>query len=175
MSKALRQEIESAFSGLEVPFNGFSMPRKNFFLGKELKYGRESRDRLTRLFLKEKGKYNDALVHERLSVEGAVKTLQGPLLHFTYRSLAHAKEKMKKYAQLGAQQLHDSGKSRSALLIALAYPVYFVKHYLVYGNILNGTAGLQWSKLMANYHTQKLVVELLPMHYLVHVSFPLLM
>lgn len=157
VSQELRQEIESAFSGKEVPFNGFSFPRKNFFLGSELKYGRESRDRLTRLFRKGKGKYNEALVHETLHVEGAVKLLQGPLLHYTYRNLAHAKAKMKKYAQLGAQQLQQRGKSRSALMIALAYPVYFAKHYVVYGNILNGMVGFQWSRLMAKYHTQKYI------------------
>ena len=42
-------------------------------------------------------------------------------------------------------------------MIALAYPVYFAKHYVVYGNILNGMVGFQWSRLMAKYHTQKYI------------------
>lgn len=154
VSKALATEITKTISSVNQP-SAYSIPRKNYFLGQPLKYGREGKDRLVRLFQKGKASYDNALVHERMDVAGQIKKLNSPLYHYTYRDLDHAKEKMNKYATLGAKALQNKGKSRSLLAIIMLHPIYFLKHYLVYGNILNGKIGWTWSKLMASYHTLK--------------------
>jgi len=154
VSVTLAEEIKTIFS-VQPQYSSYFLRRKNFFLGQELKFGREAKDLLIRLFKKKVGVYSDAIVHEVMQVQGESGKLKEPLNHFTYRSLQHAQEKMQKYAALGATQLKEKGRSRALWLIQLLHPFYFIKHYLFYGNIWNGKVGWQWSKLMAGYHTLK--------------------
>lgn len=143
--RATRQEV----------FDGFYICRQNFFLGKPLKYGKESKDWLLRLFKKGMAQYGDQLVHEQMEVPEKTTRIEGKLLHYTYKSWEHAIEKMDKYAALGAQELRKKNKTRASWLTYLLQPFYFLKHYIVNGNIWNGITGWRWSKLMAYYHTQK--------------------
>jgi len=132
-----------------------NIPRKHVFLGKLFKYGKESKDLLPRLFNRNFAHYDDALVHEKLVINGPSKSLKNPLLHNTYRNWEHAKEKMDKYAQLGADELQRKNKKRPLWLVYLSYPFYFFKHYFIYLNFLNGSEGLKWSLLVSNYHFKK--------------------
>ncbi|MBN1615124.1 MAG: glycosyltransferase family 2 protein, partial [Deltaproteobacteria bacterium] len=62
---------------------GYSFPRKNFFQGRWVRHGGWWPDRVTRLFLREKGRMTDAAVHEAVVVNGTVEALGWPLEHLT--------------------------------------------------------------------------------------------
>ena len=136
-------------------FDGFFICRQNFFLGKPLKYGKESKDWLLRLFRKGTAQYGNQLVHEQMEAPENSSKIDGKLLHHTYKSWSHAIDKMEKYAQLGAQELKKKNRTRSIVVIYLLHPFYFFKHYILAGNVFNGLTGWRWSRLMAYYHTKK--------------------
>lgn len=139
----------------EAGIAAYELPIQHVFLGKIFKYGKESKYPHLRLFNKKLGNFNEALVHEKVEVSGGIKRLKGRILHYSYKDLNHYFLKFNLYTNSGAKRLHEKGKSRSLFLSILAFPVYFFKHYFVYGNCLNGKEGFIWSYLNAWYHTVK--------------------
>lgn len=134
---------------------GYEIPIQLVFLGKIFKYGKESKYYHLRLFNKEKGNFDDAQVHEKVKIEGSVKKLKCVILHYSYKNLNQYFEKFNSYTSICAHKLRCKGKSRGLILIILSFPFYFVKHYFIYRNFLNGKSGFIWSYLNAWYHVVK--------------------
>ena len=153
MEDALIDEILSLKESDVV--SAYEIPIQHVFLGKVFKHGKESNYLHLRLFNKNKGNFNDAVVHEKVFTSGKTICLKGRVLHYSYKNLEHYFQKFNSYTQAGAIKLKEKGKTRSLILCILSFPVYFVKHYFVYGNILNGKEGFIWSYLNAWYHTVK--------------------
>jgi glycosyltransferase involved in cell wall biosynthesis len=153
MEDALIQELLSLKVIKEV--SAYELPIQHVFLGKVFKYGKESNYPHLRLFDKTKGNFNDAVVHEKVITSGRTLRLKGKILHYSYKNLEHYFQKLNRYTQAGALKLKEKGKTRSLILCIVSFPIYFVKHYFFYGNILNGKEGFIWSYLNAWYHTVK--------------------
>lgn len=145
--KALRLE--------QVKYSAFAIPVRHVFLDKTFKYGKESRFYHTRLFNKQEGNFNAATVHEKVETKGKTKELNHVILHYSYKNLDHYFRKFNQYTSIGALKLKQQNKSRNLAFCVLAFPIYFTKHFIFYGNILNGRAGFIWSYLNAWYHTVK--------------------
>ncbi len=62
---------------------------------------------------------------------------------------------MNDYTTRGARALHASGVRRSRSLAVLAWPIYFLKSYVMQRNVLNGAPGLTWSFLHATSAVMK--------------------
>ncbi len=77
----LAEEIHSHISILNSQFNGFWIPRKNWFLGRYLMKGGQYPDYTLRLYRKNKGKLPQKDVHEQAIVDGKVGYLEHPLIH----------------------------------------------------------------------------------------------
>ena len=155
LSDALIEEL-TQFSP-QANTDAYEIPIQHVFLGKVFNYGKESRYMHTRLFNKTSANFDAAIVHEKVKHHGQLGHLKGRILHYSYRDKAHYFEKLEKYAQQGALKLKAKGKHRPLWLCYALYPVYFLKHYIVYGNVLNGSAGFTWSYLSAWYHTLKYI------------------
>ncbi|MES2618338.1 MAG: glycosyltransferase family 2 protein [Bacteroidota bacterium] len=136
-------------------YAGYEIPIRHVFLDRVFKYGKESRFYHLRLFNQQKGNFNSALVHEKVELTGSVAKLENVVLHYSYRDLNHYFEKLNRYTSIGAEKLFQQGKSRNLVLTIGAFPIYFWKHYFVYGNVLNGKEGFIWSYLNALYHVVK--------------------
>src|SRR3989338_720682 len=67
-------------------YDGFYVKRRNFLFGKELRFGGQSRERILRLFKREKGKF-DQPIHEKVIVPGGVGELSGELMHYSSGSV----------------------------------------------------------------------------------------
>lgn len=161
LSNDLIEEIKQ-LNLANTSVSGFEIPVRHVFLGKIFMHGKESRYYHLRLFNKQYGNFDDARVHEKVKITGEIKHLNSVILHYSYKDLKHYFEKFNRYTSIGAIKLKEKGKSRSLLLSFAGFPVYFIKHYLFYGNILNGSAGFIWSYLNAWYH----VVKYLKLHEL---------
>lgn len=135
--------------------SAYRIPIRNVFLEREFKYGKESNFLHLRLFKNGIGSFNEDEVHEKLQVKGQVGSLKNHILHYSYKSVPHYMEKLETYTTRGAYQMYKNGKKRGLLLIYLLAPFYFFKHYVLYGNFLNGKPGFIWSILNAKYHTVK--------------------
>lgn len=133
----------------------FRLPVRHVFLGKAFLYGKESRYMHLRLFNKQQGNFDEAKVHEKVRVKGKTADLNNIVLHHSYRDLSHYFRKFNHYTDIGAQKLKEKNRTRSLPLCIMGFPFYFIKHYFVYGNILNGREGFVWSYLNAWYHTVK--------------------
>lgn len=141
---------------------GYEIPVRHVFLGKTFKYGKESKYYHLRLFDKTKGNFDDAKVHEKVRLQGKTGKLNNIILHHSYKDLDHYFEKFNRYTSIGALKLKEKGKSRNLLFTVAGLPIYFLKHYFIYGNFLNGKQGFIWSYLNAWYH----VVKYLKLHEL---------
>ena len=91
-------------------YEAYHVPRRNFFLGKEIRHGGWGTDRPVRFFRREL-RYNANQVHEHVDVNGRTGELRNVLLHYTYTSLDQYFEKFNRYSRWWAEQNHAEGGS----------------------------------------------------------------
>lgn len=137
----LRDEI---LRTLEGPLDrwAYSIGRRNFMLGGEVKYSGLQRDRVTRLFHREHARYPNRRVHADLLVDGEPGALREKMLHFYIRSFDHMIAKMTRYANWGAAQMFIDGKTTSVAGILGHTVAKFVRDYLFNLGFLDGTRGV---------------------------------
>lgn len=128
--------------------SAFRVPRRNFFLGKEIRHGGWGSDRPIRLFRKEL-RYNASLVHEHVNVTGETGELRNALLHYTYTSLDQYFEKFNRYSRWWAEQNHARGRRGSVAAVVFKPPARFFGMYVLKGGFLDGAHGLVLACLAA--------------------------
>ncbi|MEO8910050.1 MAG: glycosyltransferase family 2 protein [Gemmatimonadaceae bacterium] len=144
----LASEVQKTIATTDV--QAFRIPRRNFFLGKEIRHGGWESDKPVRLFRREL-RYNANLVHEHVDVPGGALTEEtsAALLHFTYRSLDQYFEKFDRYSRWWAEQNYAKGRRGSAAQVFIKPPARFVSMYLFRRGFLDGAHGLLLSCLAA--------------------------
>jgi glycosyltransferase involved in cell wall biosynthesis len=128
--------------------SAFKVPRRNFFLGREIRHGGWGNDRPIRLFRKEL-RYNASMVHEHVNVIGETGVLRGALVHNPYTSLDQYFEKFDRYSRWWAEQSYAQGRRGSAVAVLFSPPVKFVSMYMVKRGFLDGGHGLLLACLAA--------------------------
>ncbi len=105
VSNKLKEEIErNDFS----QFDGYFIPRENYFIGKHITSCGWGSDRQLRLFRKSKTKLTNRLVHEGFEVAGRIGNLKNPVIHFTYNSIEKSISKINNYSTLEAEEKYKS-------------------------------------------------------------------
>jgi len=146
----LRGEIEEILVH-DGPFDGYFVPRRNFFLGRWIRRCGWYPDYTLRLFRRGKGRFKPRAVHEAAEVEGTVGYLRGPLLHYTYTSLSEYLQRMDRYSSLAAEELLRLGRRFSLPGLLLHPPLTFLKMFVLQKGFLEGTIGFLLSSLYAYY------------------------
>jgi hypothetical protein len=77
------------------------------------------------------------------------------MLHYSYVSIEQYLEKFNAYTTAAARMQQAQGKRASVASIVLAFPLGFVRQYLLKGNFLNGYPGFLWAFLSAVYPVVK--------------------
>ena len=138
-------ELGAEISGIVVnqgQHAAFRVPRRNFFLGKEIRHGGWGNDKPIRLFKREL-RYNANLVHEHIDVTvGTIGEVKNKLLHYTYISLAQYFEKFDRYSRWWAEQNFAKGRRGTAAAVLFKPPVRFISMYFFKGGFLDGAHGL---------------------------------
>jgi glycosyltransferase involved in cell wall biosynthesis len=129
-------------------YDAYRVPRRNFFLGKEIRHGGWGTDRPIRFFRREL-RYNANQVHEHVVASGETGELRNALLHYTYTSLDQYFEKFNRYSRWWAEQNHARGRKGSAAAVVFKPPARFVSMYLLRGGFLDGAHGLVLACLAA--------------------------
>lgn len=130
----------------------YFMKRNIFFNGKQLRFGGRQKDKIHRLFQKEKAFYRlDLLVHEKLEVSGKTGILNNFLIHYPYKNFAHYEAKRNHYAKLKAQELFDNKLNPNPFHFYVKPIVKFIQHYIFKLGFLDGYSGLVLSWLNAKY------------------------
>ncbi len=132
-------------------FDGFFVKRKNFFLGRWIKYGGYWPDRKLRLFRRGLGQVEERVVHETVRVNGEVATeiSGGALLHHSYPTLADYIDHMNRYSSLGAEMAVAKGRRGFSLVNIVVRPLAtLIYNYFFRLGFLDGREGL----LLHLYH-----------------------
>lgn len=143
--EALRREIEEAVRRADA-CEGYRVPRLTWFLGRPIRHCGWYPAPVLRLFRRGRGRFNDALVHEEVVVDGRVGDLHADLLHHSYDSLADHLRKLDLYTGLDARMLARRGvrvTRWSAPWLFVVKPfLAFVRRYVVQRGFREGWHGL---------------------------------
>ena len=148
ISPALRFEIIERLKNPEN-YDGFWIPRQNYFLGNKVKFSGWQNDKVMRLFNKNKCRYNGKLVHEEIICQGKTGSLQNPIIHFTYKSYDDYIKKIYRYSGLKALELYKKN-IKPNLFYTFVKPTYrFIYHYIIMLGFLDGKTGWTIAKINA--------------------------
>lgn len=156
----LVSEIRATIGGPRADeFDGFRIPRILYIGDHAIGHGGFYPDTQLRLFRRGRGRFNDRLVHEAVSVDGKVGRLMHPLRHFAYRSVEEFAQAMENYAQLSAQEALKSGFKpwRVSPLNEAFHPwwTFFHRYFLRVG-FLDGALGLRLNLIYSQYVRAKI-------------------
>jgi glycosyltransferase involved in cell wall biosynthesis len=154
----LKQEIIETLAAPTC--EGYFVPRLSELCGQPIRHSGWWPDHVLRLFRRDKGRFTEVPVHERVEVDGLTAKLNACLLHYPYESLEALIQKMNRYSSDAAHMMFVKGK-RAGVLSILGHSLWtFVRIYLLrrgfldgrYGFVLAATAAagsfFRYSKLM---------------------------
>src|SRR5215472_8816784 len=117
----LAQAIKAAIADGQA--DGYELPRISSFCGRPMGHSGWFPDYVLRLFRRGKGRFDDALVHERVICDGAVKRLDKPLIHHPVLRLEDALSRMDRYSSASAETLVASGR-RVSFFTGIAHGLF---------------------------------------------------
>jgi glycosyltransferase involved in cell wall biosynthesis len=147
VNDALRVEI---FDAIQNPDNkvGFYIYRAFYFFDRRINYGGWQRDKVIRLFRKDKCKYDGKLVHELIEYDGEVGFLKNKIEHYSYQNYDYYSSKLDQYTSLQAEDLFNKKRKVNAYHLTVK-PIYrFISHYILRFGFLDGFPGF----VLANHH-----------------------
>lgn len=149
----LKAEINKLLKQSKKKAEGYEIARKNYFLGKWIKYCGWYPDYTLRLF-KTKYRYQ-GLVHESPQISAKTRKLDNNFIHYTYQDLKSYVAKMNQYTSLDAEKKYNKGKAVGISYILIRPFLEFIKKYLFKKGFLLGSQGLILSILSAYYQFLK--------------------
>ena len=128
---------------------GYFIRRKTNFLGRWILHCGWYPDYVLRLFQKKAGNFDEAVVHEKVHIDGEAGHLKHELKHYSFPSLEHYLEKSNLYTSLGAQEAHRKGDRANWFDVVIKPPVSFIRHYVLKQGFRDGLEGFVVSALSA--------------------------
>ena len=145
VSEELRLEISDTMKKTDQKV-GFIIYRTFYYFDKKINFGGWQRDKVLRLFRKDKCRYNGDLVHERVKYDGEIGVLKHKIDHFSYQGFDHYTHKLEHYATLKAKALYKKNKSVNIFHLYIKPPVRFFIDYIIKFGILDGEPGFILAK-----------------------------
>lgn len=133
--------------------DGYRIARRAFYMGRWIRGGGWYPDYQLRLYRKSRGRWVGAYIHESVKMpkDANVEILKGDLLHYTVHNAAdHHRMIGERYAPLSARQMFENGRRTSALGIATAGPITFIRSFLLKGGFRDGLAGFAIARFAAH-------------------------
>jgi glycosyltransferase involved in cell wall biosynthesis len=135
LAAEIRQAIDDAKA------DGFELSRRSSFCGRMMRHSGWFPDRVLRLFRREKGRFTDDSVHERVVCDGKTARLKNSLLHYPVARLEDAIRRIDQYSTLGAEKLAASDRKVSFFSGIAHGAGTFLRVYLLKLGFLDGAAG----------------------------------
>jgi len=141
ITDVLKNEILSALQ--KADFDGYLIPRLNYFFGKAIRYCGLYPDYTVRLFDRNQGCFTNDDVHERVIMKGRIGTLKNHLIHHAYNTVEEFIDKQNRYSTLS---------SKSSKTKALVAPFWtFLRIFCLKLGFLDGWHGFVIAKLYSQY------------------------
>ncbi|MFK2823803.1 glycosyltransferase family 2 protein [Arcobacter sp. YIC-80] len=134
----LKKEIEDTI--IQDQIDGLDIKISSMYLGK-FNNKKSKFNRRIRFFKKEKGNYEDKLVHESIKIDGKIKNASGFIYDYGIVDLSTHLLKINNYSSLRAKEKNNKKKKSSLLKLILVMPLSFIKSYILKRNFLNGRRG----------------------------------
>ncbi len=148
VTPSLKTEIiELLMRAEQEPHAGYWIGRRNFFMGKQVRYSGWQNDKVIRFFKKSKCRYADQHVHSEIVADGSVGFLHHKLLHYKYTSIDAHMAKLQRYASLQAIDYNEKTGPITAYHLVIKPLWAFFKHYILQRGFLDGFVGFTISYL----------------------------
>jgi acetyltransferase-like isoleucine patch superfamily enzyme/glycosyltransferase involved in cell wall biosynthesis len=156
-----------------VPENGFFINRLTYFLDRPIRHCGYYPSWNMRFFKRDKGRYENRLVHEHIIIDDPIGKIREPMLHEDRRGLEHYFAKHNRYSTLEARQLflditqpESQGKSANVTaetrrrrwlkrnvtqFVPLPSLWRFLYMYVIKLGVLDGAAGFEFCRFIATY------------------------
>lgn len=149
VSPELAREIKKVLTAPDK--DGYYLPRLTYFLGKAIRHSGWYPDSSIRLFNRQKTRFEESAVHEKVQPTKNIGYLKEPLLHYSYANLGQYFSKLNKYTQMQSRQSRIANSHLNFVLMFFK-PLYrFFKMYFANLGFLDGWRGLLLAKLSAYY------------------------
>jgi len=126
--------------GRQDPSLCWRLRRRPFVGRREIRFGHWNPDWVVRLFHRGHHDISSAPVHESVKPTGAVRTLPGSLLHYSYRDLSEVIRM--DYHRLKADRYREQGRRASGPMLAGRAMWAFFYSYFIRRGFLDGPAGV---------------------------------
>jgi glycosyltransferase involved in cell wall biosynthesis len=152
-SPGLAGEVERATGSQD--FDAYRIPRRNFFLGREIRHGGWNADKPVRLF-RSSLRYSSSRVHEHVETASQPGELSETLMHAPYASMDQYFEKLDRYSRWWADDRFEKGRRAGVTSVVFRPPLRFLKMYVLRSGFLDGAPGavlacLAATSVMAKY------------------------
>ena len=157
VSAGLRDELQALRADIDrgADVAGASVPTLTNYFGRFLRHGNAWPDRHPRFYDRRRARWQGYEIHERVTIDGAVRALRAPLEHYSYRNFGEHLLKMDRYAELMAQQMHANGRRASLGQVLFNAPWRFIRGYVLKRGFLDGWRGLVYHIVEAGYVRRK--------------------
>jgi len=147
VNEALKDEILAAVQNSKE-YVGYYIFRAFYFFDKKINYGGWQRDKVIRLFKKDKCKYDGKLVHELIDYNGEIGVMNNKIEHYSYQNYDYYSSKLDQYTSLQAEELFAKHRKVNVYHVTIK-PIYrFFSHYILRFGFLDGFPGF----VLANHH-----------------------
>lgn len=150
----LIKEIKERLASKEShEYNGYYIPRKNYFLGRYLMKGGQYPDEQLRFYRRGKAHFTLKDVHEQAIIDGKIGHFQSAMLHFPYADFSAYLKKWERYNNVLATQIGEELKSAwfgkkafAAFIYLFINPTYwFILTYGRHKGFMDGWSGFIFS------------------------------
>jgi glycosyltransferase involved in cell wall biosynthesis len=147
----LAKEIQALFAAGEPPLAGYILKVRDLLPNEKSLAPLAHTNHCLRLYDFNKGRFSDSPVHDSVIMHKAqvLGKLQSPVLHRSFRSIAHAIEKMNSYTTAQAENLQNKKLVFPHLRLGVEFIISFFKAYILRLYILRGTRGITYANIYA--------------------------
>ncbi|MEK7597640.1 MAG: glycosyltransferase family 2 protein [Patescibacteria group bacterium] len=151
VSEELKKEIHRNFQFSIFNFQTYSIKRRDYFWGKELKYGEVKKVReqgILRLVKKNSGTWMGT-VHEVFYTAKNTGQLNGFLNHYPHQTLKEFINDINYYSSIRAEELFNRGIKTNIFEIIFFSMIKFIYNYFFNLGFLDGPAGFTYAFMMS--------------------------
>lgn len=152
----LRTRIEELFADPSALARGYTLNRRNIYLGRWIRGGGFYPDRKLRLFRRGQGRWEGVNPHDHVYLDppsrsGEVRDLDLDIEHYTYRGISDHLKTIDYFSTIAAREKLSRKKKSTALNLLFGAPWKFFKMLILQGGLRDGWRGWIVAALGAYY------------------------
>ncbi len=142
-SKELTEKILELKKNNFLDYQGFYVNRRNYYMGKWIKYGGWYPEKRIRLFNRNYGRSIGVNPHDKIEMKENAKIgdLNLDIIHFPYKDLTHHLEVINRYSTIAAKEKVNRGEKVTFLNLIFNPAFKFFKAYILKKGFLMGKMG----------------------------------